>query len=68
MIKQKIHPHWFKKAIVFYNGKPLCFIGSTKEKLFVETWLINHKFYLKSEVRNITEGPAENFMKKYNII
>lgn len=62
-----IHPKWFEKAILFCDGKPLCFIGSTKKELQVDVWLINHPFYTESQTILDSEGRVERFMKKYGL-
>ena len=36
MPKSEIHPKWFNDATVYCDGKPLCTVGSTKEKLKVD--------------------------------
>ena len=30
MLKLDIHPKWFPNAPVYSNGKPICYVGSTK--------------------------------------
>ena len=67
MPKSNIHPKWVKNAQVLCDGKPLCLIGSTKEKLQVDIWLANHPFYTDSQVLVDTEGRVEKFMKKYRL-
>nr|YP_009308927.1 ribosomal protein L31 [Toxarium undulatum]AOS86670.1 ribosomal protein L31 [Toxarium undulatum] len=65
MPKSDIHPKWFEKAPIFCDGKPLCFIGSTKKELQIDVWLINHPFYTESQTIVDSEGRVERFMKKY---
>ena len=65
MPKSEIHPKWFTDATVYCDGKPLCTVGSTKEKLQVDIWLANHPFYTDSLVLVDSEGRVEKFMKKY---
>ena len=48
MPKSDIHPKWFENTPVLCDGKPLCFIGSTKNELQVDIWLANHPFYTDS--------------------
>jgi large subunit ribosomal protein L31 len=67
MPKSNIHPNWFQDASVFYDGKPLCSIGSTKKDLQVDIWLANHPFYTNSQVMIDSEGRVEKFMKKYRL-
>ena len=67
MPKLNIHPNWFKGAPVLCDGKPLCFIGSTKKELQSDIWLANHSFYTNSQVMVDSEGRVEKFMKKYNL-
>lgn len=67
MPKLDIHPNWFEKAPIFCDGKPLCFIGSTKKELQVDVWLINHPFYTESQTIIDSEGRVERFMKKYGL-
>ena len=67
MPKSDIHPTWFKNAKVFCDGKPLCFIGSTKKNFQVDLWLINHPFYTNSQILIDSEGRVEKFMKKYQL-
>ena len=67
MPKSNIHPNWFKAAPVFYDGKPLCSIGSTKKELQIDMWLANHPFYTNSQVMIDSEGRVEKFMKKYRL-
>ena len=67
MPKSEIHPNWVQNAPVFYDGKPLCVIGSTKKELQVDIWLANHPFYTNSQVMIDSEGRVEKFMKKYNL-
>lgn len=67
MPKSDIHPTWFQNTQVLVDGKPLCFIGSTKKELQVDMWLANHPFYTKSQVMIDSEGRVERFMKKYGL-
>ncbi len=67
MPKSNIHPKWFDKTPVICDGKPLCFIGSTKNELQVDIWLANHPFYTDSQVLVDSEGRVEKFMKKYQL-
>ena len=67
MPKSNIHPNWFKTTPVLCDGKPLCFIGSTKKELQSDIWLANHSFYTNSQVMVDSEGRVEKFMKKYNL-
>ena len=67
MAKSDIHPKWFQKTPVLCDGKPLCFIGSTKSELQVDIWLANHSFYTNSQVIVDSEGRVEKFMKKYQL-
>jgi large subunit ribosomal protein L31 len=67
MPKSDIHPEWFPKAPVYCDGKPICYIGSTKPELRVDVWLANHPFYSDSQTLVDTEGRVERFMKKYGL-
>jgi large subunit ribosomal protein L31 len=67
MPKSNIHPTWYPDAKVFFDGKPLCLIGSTKRDLQVDIWLANHPFYTNSQVMVDSEGRVEKFMKKYQL-
>ena len=67
MPKSDTHPNWFESAPVFYDGKPICSIGSTKKELQVDIWLANHPFYNNSQVMIDSEGRVEKFMKKYRL-
>ena len=67
MPKSDIHPTWYPDAKVFFDGKPLCLIGSTKGDLQIDVWLANHPFYIKSQVMVDSEGRVEKFMKKYQL-
>ena len=67
MPKSNTHPEWFNDATVLCDGKPLCFIGSTKKELQLDIWLANHPFYTKSQVMIDSEGRVEKFMKKYRL-
>jgi len=67
MPKSNIHPKWFKTTPVLSDGKPLCFISSTKRELQIDIWLANHPFYTNSQVMVDTEGRVEKFMKKYKL-
>ena len=65
MPKLDIHPEWFSDAVIYYDGKPLCTLGSTKKELQVDIWLTNHPFYNNSQTLTDSEGRVERFMKKY---
>lgn len=67
MPKTKIHPQWSKKTPIICDGKTLCLIGSTKDKLQVDIWLANHPFYTNSQALIDSEGRVEKFMKKYQL-
>lgn len=67
MPKSDIHPKWFEKTTVLYDGQPLCSVGSTKPELQVDMWLGNHPFYTNSQVLVDSEGRVEKFMKKYGL-
>lgn len=67
MPKPEIHPTWFEKSPVFFDGKLICYIGSTKSELNVDVWLRNHPFYTDSQTVIDTEGRVERFMKKYGL-
>lgn len=67
MPKSNIHPDWFTNTVVLFDGKPICFTGSTKKELQVDMWLANHPFYSKSQVMIDSEGRVERFMKKYGL-
>jgi large subunit ribosomal protein L31 len=67
MSKSNIHPNWFKKTPVFCEGKPICFVNSTKRELNVDIWLVKHPFYTNSQTIIDTEGRVERFMKKYGL-
>ncbi len=67
MSKSDIHPTWFEKTPVLCDGKPLCYIGSTKQKLQIDIWLANQAFYTNSQVLVDSEGRVEKFMKKYHL-
>lgn len=67
MPKSNIHPDWFNKTPIFCDGKPLCYIGSTKSQLQVDIWLANHPFYTDSQTIIDSEGRVERFMKKYRL-
>ena len=67
MSKSDIHPTWFEKTPVLCDGKPLCYIGSTKQKLQIDIWLANQAFYTNSQVLVDSEGRVEKFMKKYRL-
>lgn len=66
-MKKKIHPIWFTNAIVFYDGKPLCSVGSTKQKLQIDIWLANHSFYKKLKITDDTEDTIKQFINKYEL-
>ena len=67
MVKSTIHPIWFSKVPVFYDGKLICYVGSTKPELNVDVWLPNHPFYTDSQTLIDTEGRVERFIKKYGL-
>ena len=67
MPKTEIHPTWFTDTPVFCDGKPLCYVGSTKRELQVDVWLANHPFYTDSQVLVDSEGRVDKFMKKYGL-
>ena len=67
MPKSDIHPKWFNESKVLCDGKPLCFIGSTKPQLQIDIWLANQAFYTNSLVMVDSEGRVEKFMKKYQL-
>ena len=67
MPKSDIHPTWFKKSPVLCDGKPLCYIDSTKRELQIDIWLANQAFYTNSQVLVDSEGRVEKFMKKYRL-
>lgn len=67
MSKSKIHPTWFMDTPVYYEGRVICSIGSTKTKLEVDLWLKNHPFYNQESKAIDTEGRINKFNKKYNI-
>jgi large subunit ribosomal protein L31 len=66
MPKSDIHPKWFKSPVLC-DGKILCFIGSTKPELQIDSWLANQPFYTKSNIMIDSEGRVEKFMKKYRL-
>lgn len=67
MPKSNLHPEWSNEALVSFDGKPLCIVGSTKTELQIDIWLGNHPFYTKSQVVVDSEGRVERFMKKYGL-
>jgi large subunit ribosomal protein L31 len=67
MPKYNIHPEWFEKTSILCDGKPLCLVGSTKDKLQIDIWLANHAFYTNSQILIDSEGRVEKFMKKYRL-
>jgi len=67
MPKSDIHPNWFPEAPVFYDGKLICYVGSTRPELNVDVWLPIHPFYTDSQTLIDTEGRVERFMKKYGL-
>ena len=67
MPKPEIHPTWYSDTPVYCDGKPLCFVGSTKKELQVDIWLGNHPFYSSSLTVVDTEGRVDRFMKKYGL-
>ena len=67
MLKLDIHPKWFPNAPVYSNGKPICYVESTKNELQIDVWLGNHPFYNDALTVVDTEGRVEKFMKKYGL-
>ena len=67
MPKPDLHPQWFNETPILCDGKPLCFIGSTRRELQIDIWLANHTFYTDSLVIIDSEGRVEKFMKKYQL-
>nr|YP_010945801.1 ribosomal protein L31 [Ulnaria ulna]WGN98791.1 ribosomal protein L31 [Ulnaria ulna] len=67
MPKADIHPQWFPQTPILCDGKPLCFIGSTRRELQMDIWLGNHPFYNDTTVMIDSEGRVEKFMKKYQL-
>jgi large subunit ribosomal protein L31 len=67
MPKADIHPQWFSETPILCDGKPLCFIGSTRRELQIDIWLGNHPFYNDTTVMIDSEGRVEKFMKKYQL-
>jgi len=67
MPKDNIHSNWFSSTPVLCDGKPICYIGSTKSELNVDIWLKNHPFYTDSQTIIDSEGRVERFMKKYGL-
>jgi large subunit ribosomal protein L31 len=67
MPKADIHPQWFPQTPILCDGKPLCFIGSTRRELQIDIWLGNHPFYNDTTVMIDSEGRVEKFMKKYQL-
>ena len=67
MPKREIHPTWFSNTPVFFDGKLISYVGSTKQELNVDVWLINHPFYTDSQTMIDSEGRVERFMKKYGL-
>ena len=67
MPKAEIHPDGLRDAPILCDGKPLCYVGSTKKELQVDVWLANHPFYTSSQTLIDSEGRVERFMKKYGI-
>lgn len=67
MPKANIHPEWFTNVLISCDGKPICFVESTKQELQIDIWLTNHPFYNSSQVVVDTEGRVEKFMKKYHL-
>lgn len=67
MPKIDIHPKWFPNTKIMCDGKPICYIGSTRKELQVDIWLANHPFYSSSQVLIDSEGRVEKFMKKYQL-
>jgi len=67
MPKADIHPQWFPQTPILCDGKPLCFIDSTRRELQIDIWLGNHPFYNDTTVMIDSEGRVEKFMKKYQL-
>lgn len=67
MPKVNIHPTWFKNTPVFCDGKLIAHVGSTKQDLTIDMWLINHPFYTDSQTIIDSEGRVEKFLKKYGL-
>ena len=67
MPKPEIHPTWFKETPVFFDGKLICYVGSTKKELNVDVWLKKHPFYTDSQTLIDSEGRVERFIKKYGL-
>lgn len=67
MPKADLHPKWFTETPILCDGKPICFIGSTKRELQIDIWMTNHPFYNDSTVIIDSEGRVEKFMKKYQL-
>ena len=67
MPKLENHPTWFTDTPIICDGKPLCYVSSTKHELNVDVWLVNHPFYTDSQTIIDSEGRVERFMKKYGI-
>lgn len=67
MANLKNHPKWFEKTLISCEGKPLCLIGSTKEKLNIDVWLFTHPFYTETQTIIDSEGRVERFLKKYGL-
>nr|YP_009028974.1 ribosomal protein L31 [Coscinodiscus radiatus]AGH28518.1 ribosomal protein L31 [Coscinodiscus radiatus] len=67
MPKPDIHPMWFNNVPVFCDGKTIAYVSSTKQKLTVDVWLVNHPFYSDSQTIIDSEGRVERFMKKYGL-
>ena len=67
MSKLKTHLNWIDKTPILCDGKHLCFIGSTKEELQIDVWLLNHPFYTESQTIVDSEGRVERFMRKYSL-
>lgn len=67
MSKSKDQTNWFKKTPIFCDGKPICFVSSTKQKLQTDIWLAKHPFYTNSQTIIDSEGRVERFMKKYGL-
>nr|YP_009695294.1 50S ribosomal protein L31 [Nitzschia alba]QEI59614.1 50S ribosomal protein L31 [Nitzschia alba] len=65
-MKKNIYINWFTNTIISCDGKPLCTISSTKQKLQINVWLANHSFYKKSKKINNDEDQIEQFIDKYN--
>ena len=67
MIKVNKSLKWLKNIPINYNGKLLCFTNSSKKKIQIDIWLINHSFYNNSQSIIKNEGQIKKFMNKYQL-